>query len=148
MTPTTPRGRRYTVSLCPHSHSGLWDPGTRRGRSRRPAARSRKRQASARGSTSPPVVSSAGLPRSRVTAAPLRPPPPPTPALPGLGGRIKALPEDCEVEGVPASRPSGRGDSLSLWVEKRDLGAESFVRQGARRLALPPGAVGTAGLKD
>src|SRR6476659_4355327 len=68
--------------------------------------------------------------------------------LPGVGGRIKAEPEDFEVEEVPAYAPSGEGDFLYLWVEKRDMGAEYFERQVARRLGIGPGEVGTAGLKD
>lgn len=68
--------------------------------------------------------------------------------LPGLGGRIKVDPEDFEVEEIPAYPPSGTGDFLYLWIEKRDLGAEYFIRQVAKRLDIPPGAVGTAGLKD
>jgi tRNA pseudouridine13 synthase len=79
---------------------------------------------------------------------PFAPPPLLTADLPGVGGRIKAVPEDFEVEEVPAYEPSGQGDFLYLWVEKRDMGAEYFVRQVARRLDLPPGEVGTAGLKD
>lgn len=68
--------------------------------------------------------------------------------LPGVGGTIKHLPEDFEVEEVPAYEPSGAGDHLYLWVEKRDTGAEFFVRQVAKQLGLAPGEVGTAGLKD
>src|SRR5581483_11526905 len=68
--------------------------------------------------------------------------------LSGIRGRIKAVPEDFEVEEVPAYEPSGEGDFLSLWIEKRDMGAEYFARQVARRLGTPPGEVGTAGLKD
>src|SRR3984957_6294854 len=68
--------------------------------------------------------------------------------LPGTGGRIKAQPEDFEVEEIPAYEPCGSGDFLYLWIEKRDVGAEFFVRQLARRLDIPPGEVGTAGLKD
>src|SRR5262249_56786191 len=34
------------------------------------------------------------------------------------------------------------------WVEKRAMGAEFFIRHVARRLDLPVGEVGTAGLKD
>src|SRR5215471_12664452 len=68
--------------------------------------------------------------------------------LPGTGGRIKSAPEDFEVEEIPAYQPSGNGDFLYLWIEKRDMGAEYFVRQVARRLELPPGEVGTAGMKD
>src|SRR5262249_46208580 len=37
---------------------------------------------------------------------------------------------------------------LFLWVEKRGMAPEYFARQIAQRLGVPPGAVGTAGLKD
>src|SRR5206468_6086626 len=61
---------------------------------------------------------------------------------------IKAEIDDFEVEEIPAYEPSGEGDHLFLWIEKRDLGAEFFARQVARRLGIGPGDVGTAGLKD
>jgi tRNA pseudouridine13 synthase len=83
-----------------------------------------------------------------VTFDPLAPPPLCTHDLPGIHGRIKSQPEDFEVEEIPAYQPSGQGDYLYLWVEKRAMGAEYFVRQVARRLDLPVGAIGTAGLKD
>jgi tRNA pseudouridine13 synthase len=76
------------------------------------------------------------------------PPPLLTAALPGIGGRIKQVPEDFEVEEIPAYEPSGSGDFLYLWIEKRGMGAEYFARQIARRLDIPTGEVGTAGLKD
>jgi tRNA pseudouridine13 synthase len=79
---------------------------------------------------------------------PLTLPPPLTADLPGIGGRIKHAPEDFEVEEIPAYQPSGEGSFLYLWIEKRDMGAEYFVRQVAKRLGIPPGEVGTAGLKD
>jgi tRNA pseudouridine13 synthase len=65
-----------------------------------------------------------------------------------MGGRIKVHLQDFEVEEVPAYDPSGTGDHLYLWIEKSDLGAKFFVRQVARRLTIPNGEVGTAGLKD
>jgi tRNA pseudouridine13 synthase len=68
--------------------------------------------------------------------------------LPGIGGKIKTIPEDFEVEEIPAYEPSGQGGFLYLWMEKRDMGAEFFTRQIARRLDIPIGEVGTAGLKD
>jgi tRNA pseudouridine13 synthase len=68
--------------------------------------------------------------------------------LPGVGGQIKTNPEDFEVEEIPAYEPTGQGDFLYLWIEKRDMGAEYFARQVAKRLAIPVGEVGTAGLKD
>jgi tRNA pseudouridine13 synthase len=71
-----------------------------------------------------------------------------TPTLPGVGGRIKVACEDFEVEEIPAYEPSGEGDHLYLWVEKKDMGAEYFQRQIARRLQIPSGEVGSAGLKD
>jgi hypothetical protein len=71
-----------------------------------------------------------------------------TPDLRGLGGRIKVLPEDFDVEEIPAYPPSGTGDFLYLWIEKRDMGAEYFIRQIAKRLDIPAGEVGTAGMKD
>jgi tRNA pseudouridine13 synthase len=83
-----------------------------------------------------------------MTFDPLAAPPFATADLPGIGGHIKAQPEDFEVEEVPAYEPSGQGDFLYLWVEKRDVGAEYFTRQVARRLDLGPEEVGTAGLKD
>ncbi len=79
---------------------------------------------------------------------PFQPPPLLTADLPGIGGRIKQSPEDFEVEEIPAYEPCGSGDFLYLWVEKRGMGAEYFVRQIARRLEIAPGEVGTAGLKD
>jgi tRNA pseudouridine13 synthase len=68
--------------------------------------------------------------------------------LPGIGGCIKQVPEDFEVEEIPAYEPAGEGSFLYLWVEKRDMGAEFFARQIARRLDIPVGEVGMAGLKD
>ncbi|MCI0684759.1 MAG: tRNA pseudouridine(13) synthase TruD [Gemmataceae bacterium] len=68
--------------------------------------------------------------------------------LPGIGGKIKVEPEDFEVEEIAAYEPCGSGDFLYLWLEKRDLGAEFFARQVAKRLGISPGEIGTAGLKD
>jgi tRNA pseudouridine13 synthase len=81
--------------------------------------------------------------RSRLMDAPLL-----TADLPGIGGRIKASVDDFEVVEIPAYAPCGQGEHLYLWVEKRSLGAEYFIRQLAQRLNLAPGDVGTAGLKD
>ncbi len=83
-----------------------------------------------------------------MTFDPVACPPLLTADLSGIGGHIKCQPEDFEVEEIPAYQPSGSGDYLYLWIEKRALGAEYFVRQVARRLNLAAGEVGTAGLKD
>src|SRR3954453_14044182 len=71
-----------------------------------------------------------------------------TPDLPGCGGTIRARDDDFEVEEVPSYEPSGSGDHLYLWVEKRGMAPEYFARQIAQRLCVSGGAVGTAGLKD
>lgn len=68
--------------------------------------------------------------------------------LPGVGGRIKEQIEDFEVEEIPAYEPSGQGEHLYLQIEKRDIGAEFFVRELGKRLSIPAGAIGTAGMKD
>jgi tRNA pseudouridine13 synthase len=68
--------------------------------------------------------------------------------LPGLGGTIKQQPEDFEVEEIPAYEPSGQGEHLFLWIEKRGMGAEYFARQVSKRLGVSPADVGTAGMKD
>jgi len=79
---------------------------------------------------------------------PLIPPPLLTGNLPGIGGIIKQVPEDFEVEEIPAYEPCGTGPYLYLWMEKRGVGAEFFTRQIARRLDIPVQEIGTAGLKD
>src|SRR5438034_5932904 len=83
-----------------------------------------------------------------MTFDPLQPVPLLTADLPGIGGHIKHVPEDFEVEEIPAYAPSGMGDFLYLWIEKRDMGAEYFTRQIARRLDIRAGDVGVAGMKD
>jgi tRNA pseudouridine13 synthase len=65
-----------------------------------------------------------------------------------VGGRLKAELEDFVVEEIPAYVPSGQGDFLYVWIEKRDLGGEFFLKQVARRLGLPKEEIGMAGLKD
>lgn len=68
--------------------------------------------------------------------------------LPGIGGRIKTEPDDFEVEEIPAYLPSGSGDHLYLWIEKRDMGAEYLLRQVSKRLGIATQDISTAGLKD
>ena len=68
--------------------------------------------------------------------------------LPGVGGQVRVRDEDFEVEEVPSYEPSGSGDHLYLWIEKRGLAPEFFARTIAQRLGTHPGNIGTAGLKD
>lgn len=65
-----------------------------------------------------------------------------------VGGQIKTYPEDFVVEEIPAYIPSGSGEFLYLWVEKRDLSGEGLLRALAHGLALPEGEIGIAGVKD
>ena len=68
--------------------------------------------------------------------------------LPGVAGRIKEHCEDFEVEEIPAYEPSGEGDHLYLWVQKRDVGAEYLARLLAKKLDIRSDDIGTAGMKD
>lgn len=68
--------------------------------------------------------------------------------LPGIGGRIRTVPEDFEVEEIPAYEPSGVGEHVYLWVEKRGLSADYLASQLARALRLGTRDIGMAGLKD
>jgi tRNA pseudouridine13 synthase len=68
--------------------------------------------------------------------------------LPGLGGRIKVEPEDFVVEEVPLYRPSGAGEHLYLWIEKRNLSGEQLLDRLSRALGVSRGDIGMAGLKD
>ncbi len=68
--------------------------------------------------------------------------------VPGCGGAFKLTPEDFEVEELPAYEPSGQGEHLYLWVEKRGRDTREVVRALARALGVPEGDVGVAGMKD
>lgn len=77
---------------------------------------------------------------------------PPLPWLtndcPGVGGVIKRVFEDFQVEEVPAYQPTGKGDHLFLWIEKRDISAEYLLRHLARTLEISRLEIGMAGMKD
>ncbi len=68
--------------------------------------------------------------------------------LPGIGGSFKACPEDFLVEEIPAYEPSGTGEFLYLWIEKRDLAAGDLLRVVGQSLGIRQQDIGTAGLKD
>ena len=68
--------------------------------------------------------------------------------LPGIGGVLKAEPEDFVVEEVPAYPPSGRGDHVFVEIEKRDLSTPEAIRRLARALGVREADVGAAGMKD
>jgi len=71
-----------------------------------------------------------------------------TALLPGTGGILRAQPEDFLVEEVPAYEPSGAGEHVYLWVEKRGLTTADAARLLARHAGLRERDVGIAGLKD
>lgn len=68
--------------------------------------------------------------------------------LPGIGGRLKVQPEDFQVEEIPAYEPAGQGEHLFLWVEKRDLAHDQFLRRLSKVLDVSANDIGTAGIKD
>ena len=65
-----------------------------------------------------------------------------------MGGRFKAAPEDFRVEELPAYLPSGEGEHLFLWVEKRALSTPQVASALAAELRLGEREVSYAGLKD
>jgi len=71
-----------------------------------------------------------------------------TAGLPGCGGRIRVEPEDFDVTEIPAYEPSGSGEHLYLWIEKRGVGAEYFLKMLSNKLGVNPRDIGVAGLKD
>ncbi|MDY0292263.1 MAG: tRNA pseudouridine(13) synthase TruD [Desulfuromonadaceae bacterium] len=71
-----------------------------------------------------------------------------THTFPGTGGEIKHTPEDFYVEEIPAYLPSGSGDHLYLWVEKRNCSTMHVVQQLIQRLKIKNRDIGYAGLKD
>lgn len=68
--------------------------------------------------------------------------------IPGIGGRIKASPEDFVVEEIPLYEPSGEGTHTYMLIEKRGLGTLEAVAMIANALGRSPRDIGYAGLKD
>ena len=73
---------------------------------------------------------------------------PSSPRSDRLCGRIKVEPEDFQVEELPAYLPSGEGEHLYLWVEKRDVSAEYLTGLLSRTLGISRDSIGMAGQKD
>lgn len=68
--------------------------------------------------------------------------------VPALGGRIRERPEDFLVDEQPLYAPSGQGEHIYLFIEKRNVSTVSTVRRLARHFRVRTGDVGYAGLKD
>lgn len=71
-----------------------------------------------------------------------------TPALSGIGGRIKTVPSDFIVSEVPLYTPCGRGEHTYFEVEKVDLSTLEALQRLARALDVDVRDLGYAGLKD
>ncbi|MEO6594308.1 MAG: tRNA pseudouridine(13) synthase TruD, partial [Planctomycetota bacterium] len=63
-------------------------------------------------------------------------------------GRYKEAAEDFIVEEVPAYEPSGTGDHVWCWIEKRGLSTLDLLHELADHLECDERAFGIAGLKD
>ncbi|MGE3109185.1 MAG: tRNA pseudouridine(13) synthase TruD [Phycisphaerales bacterium] len=68
--------------------------------------------------------------------------------IPPVGGVIKQRPEDFFVEELPAYEPSGSGEHIYLFIEKRDISTMHAVQAIARHFGVRVADVGYAGLKD
>ena len=68
--------------------------------------------------------------------------------LPGIAGVLKSVPKDFVVDEIPAYEPSGEGEHLFLWIEKRGVPADQLGRHLATALGISPRELGVAGLKD
>ncbi|TAL90789.1 MAG: tRNA pseudouridine(13) synthase TruD [Rhodanobacter sp.] len=67
---------------------------------------------------------------------------------PPLTARLRASPEDFQVEEILGYDPDGAGEHLLLWVEKRGANTDWVARELAKFASVPPVAVGYAGMKD
>ncbi len=71
-----------------------------------------------------------------------------TPELPGIGGQMRMLPEDFQVEERPLYLPCGEGEHLYLKIKKRLLSTPDLVLRLSSTLGVKAQAIGVAGLKD
>ena len=68
--------------------------------------------------------------------------------IPGIGGTLKARPEDFLVEEIPLYNPVGEGEHIFLFVEKRELTTLQLRDALSRHFKVKRNAIGHAGLKD
>lgn len=68
--------------------------------------------------------------------------------LPGIGGRLKQRPEDFLVDEQPLIQPTGEGEHVMLYVQKRGMSTFDLVGVLASHFGVVRSAVGYAGLKD
>lgn len=68
--------------------------------------------------------------------------------VPGIGGTLRARPEDFLVEEQPLYEPRGEGEHVYLMVQKAGMSTAQAAAVLARHFGVPGHAVGYAGLKD
>ncbi len=68
--------------------------------------------------------------------------------IPGIGGTLKARPQDFLVEEIPLYNPAGEGEHIFLFVEKRELTTLQLRDALSRHFKVKRNAIGHAGLKD
>ena len=71
-----------------------------------------------------------------------------TRTVPGLGGQIRTVPEDFQVEERPLYLPCGEGEHLYVKITKRGLSTPDLIRRLSSSLGIKAQAIGVAGLKD
>ena len=59
-----------------------------------------------------------------------------TEALPGIGGVLRAAPEDFVVDEIAAYAPSGTGDHVFVRIEKRELTTRQAIDAIAHALGV------------
>lgn len=67
---------------------------------------------------------------------------------PGIGGIMRAEPEDFRVEERPLYLPCGEGEHLYLRLTKRGLSTPDLIKKLAETLGIKRMHIGVAGLKD
>ncbi len=68
--------------------------------------------------------------------------------LPGIGGRLRSVPEHFEVEELPLYEPQGEGQHLYVKVTKVGLATKEVQHQLAKLFEIKSGDIGFAGMKD
>lgn len=68
--------------------------------------------------------------------------------IPGIGGHIRSVPEDFQVEERPLYLPCGEGEHLYVMITKRGFSTPDLVRLLSSSLGIKAQAIGVAGLKD
>ena len=67
---------------------------------------------------------------------------------PASSGRIRSSPDDFVVEEVLGFAPTGEGEHLYLYLEKRGLNTQEVAQYIARQLMIHPKNISYSGLKD